>query len=122
MTDDEPHSWFPLVGFLAAASGDDQRLVGIQYGLYPVRWYLRTPTPLAVVSRLNRPQLRAAFTDDTLNGSQYLDGHRSKVFAAGPQVRYQFAKGGTALKWLHETSAENRPQGDRFQLQFAVPF
>jgi hypothetical protein len=64
------------------------------------------------------------FTDDTLNGSQYLDGHRSKVFAVGPQVRYQFAKGGVALKWLHETSAEVRPEGDRLQLQlqFAVPF
>jgi hypothetical protein len=62
------------------------------------------------------------FTDDTLNGMQYLDGHRSKVFAIGPQVRYQFAKGGVALKWLHETSAENRPQGDRIQMQFAVPF
>jgi len=62
------------------------------------------------------------FTDDTLYGRQFLDGHRSKVFAVGPQVRYQFAKGGVALKWLHETSAENRPQGDRFQLQFAVPF
>jgi hypothetical protein len=62
------------------------------------------------------------FSDDTLNGRQYLDGHRSKVFAVGPQVRYQFAKGGVALKWLHETSAEVRPEGDRVQLQFAVPF
>jgi len=61
------------------------------------------------------------FTDDQLNGRQFLDGHRSKVFAVGPQVRYKFAKGGIALKWLHETSAENRPQGDRIQLQFAVP-
>jgi hypothetical protein len=62
------------------------------------------------------------FTDDELNGRQFLDGHRSKVFAVGPQVRYKFAKGGIAFKWLHETSAENRPEGDRFQLQFAVPF
>lgn len=62
------------------------------------------------------------FTDDTLNGSQYLDGHRSKVFAVGPQVRYQFVKGGIALKWLHETSAEVRPERDRLQLQFSVPF
>jgi hypothetical protein len=61
-------------------------------------------------------------TDDELNGSRYLDGHRSKVFAVGPQVRYKFAKGGVALKWLHETSAQNRPQGERLQLQFAVPF
>jgi hypothetical protein len=62
------------------------------------------------------------FTDDKLNGSRFLDGHRSRVFAVGPQVRYQFAKGGIAFKWLHETLAENRPEGDRFQLQFAVPF
>jgi hypothetical protein len=62
------------------------------------------------------------FTDDTLNGMQFLDGHRSKVFAIGPQVRYQFARGSVALKWLHGTSAENRPQGDRVQMQFAVPF
>jgi hypothetical protein len=61
-------------------------------------------------------------TDDKLNGNPYLGGARSKVFALGPQVRYQFAKGGIALKWLHETSAENRPQGERLQLQFAVPF
>jgi len=61
-------------------------------------------------------------TDDQLNGRRTLDGHRSRVFAVGPQVRYQFAKGGIALKWLHETSAENRPQGERFQVQFSVPF
>lgn len=60
--------------------------------------------------------------DDELNGKTFLDGHRSKVFAVGPQVRYQFAKGGVALKWLHETAADNRPQGERLQLQFAVPF
>jgi hypothetical protein len=62
------------------------------------------------------------FTNDELNGSQYLDGHRSRAVAVGPQVRYQFAKGGCALKWLHETLAENRPEGERIQLQFAVPF
>jgi hypothetical protein len=62
------------------------------------------------------------FTDDQMNGQQFLDGHRGKAFAVGPQIRYQFAKGGVAFKWLHETSAENRPEGDRFQLQFAIPF
>jgi hypothetical protein len=62
------------------------------------------------------------FTDDKVNGSQYLDGHRSRAFAVGPQVRYSLPKGGIALKWLHETFAENRPQGDRIQLQFSVPF
>jgi hypothetical protein len=62
------------------------------------------------------------FTNDEFNGREYLDGHRSRVVAVGPQIRYQFAKGGCALKWLHETSAENRPQGERIQLQFSVPF
>jgi len=62
------------------------------------------------------------FTDDERDGKQFLDGHRGRVFAVGPQARYQFAKGGVALKWLHETCAENRPQGERFQLQFSVPF
>jgi len=62
------------------------------------------------------------FDDDQLNGRQFLDGHRSRVFAVGPQIRYRLAKGGIAFKWQHETSAENRPQGDRLQLQFAVPF
>jgi hypothetical protein len=61
-------------------------------------------------------------TDDEIDDNPYLGGHRSEVFAVGPQVRYQFAKGGVALKWLHETSAENRPLGERFQLQFSVPF
>lgn len=62
------------------------------------------------------------FTDDQMNGEQFLDGHRGRAFAVGPQIRYQFARGGIAFKWLHETSAENRPEGNRFQLQFAVPF
>jgi hypothetical protein len=62
------------------------------------------------------------FTNDELNGREFLDGHSSRVVAAGPQIRYQFAKGGCALKWLHETSAENRPQGERTKLQLSVPF
>ena len=62
------------------------------------------------------------FTDDKVNGSQFLDGHRSRAFAVGPQARYQLPKGGIALKWLHETFTENRPQGERIQLQFSVPF
>jgi hypothetical protein len=62
------------------------------------------------------------FTDDKLNGSRFLDGHRGRVFAVGPQVRYELARGGIAFKWQHETSVKNRPEGDRFQFQFAVPF
>jgi len=62
------------------------------------------------------------FTDDKLNGNRFLDGHRGRAFAIGPQVRYQFARGGITLKWQHESAVKNRPQGERFQLQFAVPF
>jgi hypothetical protein len=61
-------------------------------------------------------------TDDELNGNPYLDGHRSKVFAVGPQVRCQFAKGGATLKWLHETSAENRPQGSESKCNLRFRF
>jgi hypothetical protein len=62
------------------------------------------------------------FTDDKLNGSRFLDGHRGQVFAVGPQVRYQLRRGGITLKWQHETAAKYRPFGERFQMQFAVPF
>jgi len=62
------------------------------------------------------------FNDDRWLGRQFLDGHRGKAFAIGLQVRHEFAKGGITFKWLRETSVENRPQGDRVQLQFAVPF
>jgi hypothetical protein len=62
------------------------------------------------------------FSDDKVNGREYLDGHRGRAFAVGPQIRYQLPRGGIALKWMHEVSVENRPEGARLQLQFAVPF
>ena len=62
------------------------------------------------------------FTDDEVNGVRFRDGNRGQAFAAGPQVRYQLGRGGIALKWLHEMAVENRPVGNRFQLQFAIPF
>jgi hypothetical protein len=62
------------------------------------------------------------FNDDKVNGNRFLDGHHGRAFAVGPQLRYEFAKGGIAFKWQHETSVNNRPEGDRLQLQFAVPF
>jgi hypothetical protein len=61
-------------------------------------------------------------TDDKLNGHLFLDGHRGQAFAIGPQVRYQLGRGGNTLKWQHEMAVKNRPVGDRFQVQFAVPF
>lgn len=63
------------------------------------------------------------FTDDTVNGRRFRDGNRGRVFAIGPQIRYQIGRrGGIVLKWQNEMDVENRPVGNRFQLQFAVPF
>lgn len=62
------------------------------------------------------------FTDDRVNGSRFRDGNRGRAFAVGPQVRYQLRRGGITLKWQREMAVENRPVGNRFQLQFAIPF
>jgi hypothetical protein len=62
------------------------------------------------------------FTDDTLSGHRVLDGHRARVFAVGPQVRYDFTRGSVILKWQHEVAGKNRPVGDHIQLQFGIPF
>lgn len=77
------------------------------------------------------PQVRVAlqgfafkqFSDDKLNGDTYLDGNRGQVFAFGPQISYDF-KGGSAVmvKYQKEFKAENRPEGDRFWIQVALPF
>jgi len=62
------------------------------------------------------------FTDDELNGTQFLDGNRTKVNGIGPQVRYDFMPGGgLVLKWQHEYAAENRSEGDKIWLQFSMP-
>ncbi len=60
--------------------------------------------------------------DDEQNGDKVSDS-KTKVSAIGPQIRYDL-KPGTALlaKWQHEFGAENHTEGDRFWLQFAMPF
>ncbi len=61
-------------------------------------------------------------SDDEVDGEKYLDGHRSKVNAIGPQLRYNLKSGSAlVLKWQHEFGAENRTEGDRVWLQFAMP-
>lgn len=63
------------------------------------------------------------FTDDEIDGSKVDDGHRAKANAIGPQLRYDMIPGGgLVLKWQHEYSVENRPQGDKIWLQFTMGF
>ncbi|CAB3771615.1 MULTISPECIES: SphA family protein [Burkholderia] len=61
-------------------------------------------------------------TDDTLNGAAYEGGFRGRVYAIGPQVRFDFAQySGIVFKWQHEFGARNRPQGDRIWLELTFP-
>lgn len=49
------------------------------------------------------------------------DGNRGKAFAIGPTVKYQIGKTLLIGAWQHETSAENRPKGDKFWLRLVTP-
>ena len=60
-------------------------------------------------------------TDDQLNGKDVPGGNKGQVLGIGPYVRYHPSKDwGITLKWLTETMVENRSQGNRFLLQFAL--
>ncbi|SFA92411.1 Uncharacterized conserved protein [Pseudomonas sp. NFIX10] len=60
--------------------------------------------------------------DDRLDGETFGDGFRQQVVAVGPHITYGDSKGGVTAKWLHEFEGENRPVGDRFYVQFMLPF
>ena len=60
-------------------------------------------------------------TDDTVNGNVVADGNKGRVFAIGPFIRYHPSNDwGITLKWQIESWAQNRPQGNRYFLQFAL--
>jgi hypothetical protein len=64
------------------------------------------------------------FTNDTQFGA-VVDGDGNKGMAAGvgPQVIYHaWEKGGIVVKYQNEIAAQNRPQGNRVWVQFALPF
>jgi hypothetical protein len=62
-------------------------------------------------------------TDDTLNGSVFQGEFRGRVYAIGPQVRYDFTRySGVVFKWQHEFGAQNRPQGERIWMELTFPF
>ncbi|MDI3514959.1 MAG: hypothetical protein PWP40_2188 [Rhodocyclaceae bacterium] len=50
------------------------------------------------------------------------EGRKGEVFAIGPTVSYT-TKGGVHFtgQWNHETSAENRFEGDKFILKLIMP-
>ena len=62
------------------------------------------------------------FMNDTIRGSTVRDGNRGREFSVGPQLRYDIGHGGLLIKWEHEMGVENQPSGNRFWIQFALPF
>ncbi len=61
-------------------------------------------------------------TKDKVDGDTFLDGFKGQAFAFGPQVKYDYKNMSFTLKWQHETSVENRPEGDVFWAKFLVAF
>jgi hypothetical protein len=61
-------------------------------------------------------------TDDELYGYSFLDGFRGRAFAVGPQVKYDYRNMAFTLKYLAETSVENRPQGSTLWFKFLYAF
>jgi hypothetical protein len=60
-------------------------------------------------------------TDDLVNGQSVPGGNKGRAVAVGPFVRYHPSKDwGITLKWQWETLVENRTEGNRFFLQFAL--
>jgi hypothetical protein len=61
--------------------------------------------------------------DDEFNGQKVgPDGRRGQVFAFGPAVKYDYQGMSFIGTWDHETSAENRFEGDKFFFKFIMAF
>jgi hypothetical protein len=61
-------------------------------------------------------------TDDRQDGAVFADGFRGRDFAVGPEFRFKFGPhSGFALKYQRDTLVQNRPRGNAFWFQFAVP-
>lgn len=61
-------------------------------------------------------------TNDELNGQTFLDGFKGRVFAIGPQAKYDYKNMAFTLKYLAETGAENRPEGNTLWFKFLYAF
>lgn len=123
-------TWFPTKEFelsLFAIAGFNSRNPATRYtsGTYVDLDYAVGYRPIPSLRGFQASVVGYMFqqlTDDTLNGRRFLDGHRGRVFAIGPQVNYNFARGGIVLKWEHEMTVKNRAVGDHVQLQFGLRF
>ncbi len=62
------------------------------------------------------------FTNDTQKGVVIPKGNRSQMLGIGLQGIYTIGHGALLLKYYHQTLVQNRPGGDQFWFQFAIPF
>jgi hypothetical protein len=61
-------------------------------------------------------------TDDRKDGSVFASGFRGRDLAVGPEFRFKLGPhSGFALKYQHDTLVQNRPRGNAFWFQIAVP-
>jgi len=62
-------------------------------------------------------------TDDRVGGMRVgSDGFRGRVFAVGPELKYNFDPIQVWFQYQREFSARNRPQGDNFWLKTVIRF
>lgn len=57
-------------------------------------------------------------TDDKQNGTKLGDGNKGKVFAIGPQIKYDSGRMSFIFKYQKEMSVENKPEGDKIWFKF----
>ena len=60
-------------------------------------------------------------TDDEANGVKVSD-NKGRVVAFGPAIKYDYKNMSLSLKYLFETAAENRPEGDNLWFKFTYAF
>ena len=60
-------------------------------------------------------------TDDRLMDVIYAGGNRGRDLAIGPEVHYQLGSMVLIAKYFRDTLVENRPHGNAFWVEFAVP-
>lgn len=60
-------------------------------------------------------------TDDRLLGMIYAGGYQGRDLAIGPEVRYHLGHAVLIAKYFRDTLVENRPSGNAFWIEFALP-
>jgi len=61
-------------------------------------------------------------TGDELDGDKVGDGFKGEAFAFGPAIKYDYNNMMFDLKYQHEVSVENKPEGDKFWFKFVYAF